>query len=111
VGLTAIAGEVHEFLGNIMIGLVIVHIAGVAADWFLTRENIVKAMIDGRKQLPADIAVRERPLVGSVRAALVGVVCLAVVGGLIAATDYSLDRATLQQNGAAREAAGEQQPS
>jgi cytochrome b len=110
VGLTAIAGEVHELLGNIMIGLVIVHVAGVAADWFLTRENIVKAMIDGRKQLPADVAVGERPLVGGARAALVGAICLAVVAGLILATDYSLDRAALQQNGAASAAGIEQEP-
>src|SRR5262245_9115253 len=110
VGLTAIAAEVHEFLGNVMIGLVIVHVAGVAVDWFLTRENIVKAMINGRKPLPAEAAVRERPLVGGGRAALVGIVCLAVVAGLIVATDYSLDRATLQQNGAATATSIEEQP-
>jgi cytochrome b len=108
VGFTAIAGEVHEVLGNLMIALVVVHVAGVAAEWLLTRENIVKAMINGRKPLPAEISVRERPLVGGLRAGLVGVFCLAAVGGLIAATDYSLDRATLQQ-GAPSEAAGEQQ--
>lgn len=110
VELTAVAGEVHGFLGNVMIALVIVHVAGVAVDWFLTRENIVKAMIDGRKHLPAEAAVRERPLVGGTRAVLVGVVCLAVVGGLIFATDYSLDRASLQQNGARTAVSIEEQP-
>ncbi|HEY3145134.1 MAG TPA: cytochrome b/b6 domain-containing protein, partial [Dongiaceae bacterium] len=33
VELTALAGDAHELLGNVMIGLVIVHVAGVAADW------------------------------------------------------------------------------
>jgi hypothetical protein len=93
-----------------MIALVIVHVAGVAADWLLTRENLVKAMINGRKPLPAEISARERPLVGGARAALIGAFCLAIVGGLIAATDYTLDRSTLQQGGSASEAATEQQP-
>jgi cytochrome b len=110
VELTALAGDIHGLLGNIMIGLVIVHVAGVAADWLLTRENLVKAMINGRKPLPADVAVQERPLVGGARAVLVGVFCLGIVAALIAATDYSLDRATMQQNGAAAAASIERQP-
>jgi cytochrome b len=108
VDVTALAGDMHEFLGNFMIALVIVHIAGVAVDWLLTRENIVKSMINGRKHLPADLSARERPLVRGTRAALIGVFCAAVVGALIAATDYSLDRATLQRNEAASEAVLEQ---
>jgi cytochrome b len=110
VELTALAGDAHELFGNIMIALVIVHVAGIAADWLLTRENLVKAMINGRKPLPAEISARERPLVGGARAALIGVFCLAIVGGLIVATDYSLNRAALQQGGSASEAATEQQP-
>lgn len=101
VELTALLGEAHELLGNIMIALVIVHVVGVAVDWLLTRENIVKAMVTGRKTLPAEISAREGPLVGRARAALIGVFCLAIVGGLVAATDYSLNRATLQQGGEA----------
>jgi cytochrome b len=109
VELTALLGEAHELFGNIMIALVIVHVAGVAVDWLLTRENIVKAMVTGSKTLPAEISAQERPLVGGVRAALIGVFCLVVVGGLVAATDYSLNRAALQQGGPA-EAASEQEP-
>jgi cytochrome b len=110
VELTALAGDIHGFLGNVMIGLVIVHVAGVAADWLLTRENLVKAMINGRKRLPVDVSVRERPLVGGARAALIGVFCVGVVAALIAATDYSLDRAALQQGGTASETSIEQRP-
>lgn len=101
VELTALLGEAHELLGNIMIALVIVHVVGVAVDWLLTRENIVKAMVTGRKTLPPDISAGEGPLVGRARAALIGVFCLAIVGGLVAATDYSLNRATLQQGAGA----------
>jgi|EndMetStandDraft_4_1072995.scaffolds.fasta_scaffold210155_2 cytochrome b len=107
VDLTAVLGEAHEFFGNVMIALVIVHVAGVVVDWLLTRENIVKAMVTGRKRLPADLSARERPLVGGARAGLIGVFCLAVVGGLVAATDYSLNRAALQQGVAAPEMSSE----
>lgn len=109
VGLTAIAGEAHKFVGNLMVALIIVHVLGVVADWLLTRENLVKAMVNGRKPLPAELSARERPLIGGTRAALVGVACLAVVGGLVASTDYSLNRAALQQGATASEASTEQQ--
>jgi cytochrome b len=96
VAATAIAGDVHEFLSNILIALIVVHLAGVAVDWLLTRENLVKAMIDGRKALPADLAARERPLAGGARAAVVGIVSLLLVAGLIAATDFDSNRGSLR---------------
>jgi cytochrome b len=110
VGFTAIAGDVHQVLGNAMIALVVIHLAGIAVDWVLTRENIVKAMINGHKQLPAALSVQERPLVGGARAALIGLVCLGLVIALVATTDYSLDRATLGQGGTASHATLEDQP-
>lgn len=110
VGLTALAGEAHEFLGNVMIALVIVHVCGVAVEWLLTRENIVKAMVNGHKKLPAEISARERPLIGGARAAVIGVLCLGVVAGLIAKTDFTLDRSSLQQGGTASEATIENEP-
>ncbi|MEZ5830675.1 MAG: cytochrome b/b6 domain-containing protein [Dongiaceae bacterium] len=110
VDVTAIAGDAHEFLGNLMIALVIVHLVGVAVDWLLTRENLVKAMVNGRKPLPAAVSIQERPLAGGARAALVGVVCLGIVVGLITATDFTLNRATLQQGAPVNETSLEQQP-
>lgn len=98
VAFTAVAGEIHEFVSNILIGLIVVHLAGVVVEWLLTRENLVKAMINGRKELPGDLVAQERPLVGAGRAALVGIVSLLLVGGLIAATDFSANRASLQSS-------------
>jgi cytochrome b len=96
VGTTAAVGNIHQLISNFLIGLIIVHIAGVGVEWLLTGENLVKAMMNGRKRLSPELADVERPTAPARRAALVGVVCLAIVAGLAAATDFSASRASLQ---------------
>lgn len=44
--------EVHEVLANLLIALAAAHVAGVLADWLLTGDNLVRAMITGRKRVP-----------------------------------------------------------
>lgn len=41
--------EAHEVFGNLALLLVVVHVAGAVASSYLHRENLVKAMITGRK--------------------------------------------------------------
>lgn len=50
--------DVHEGVANAMLALVGVHVAAVAVSSWLHRENLVAAMITGRKSAPADEAIR-----------------------------------------------------
>jgi len=46
--------EVHEVLTNVMLALIGLHVAGVVVSSWRHRENLVRAMITGRKRPPED---------------------------------------------------------
>jgi cytochrome b len=89
------AGSLHKLISNLLIGLIVAHILGVAVDWFLTGDNLVKAMLTGRKRLPAEAAAREGRLAPAWRAILLALVALAVAAGLSLSTDYARTQSTL----------------
>lgn len=73
-------GEVHELLAASMLTVVIVHLAGVFSGSLLHGENLVRAMLTGRKNgTPAEAIPSARPL-----AALLLLAWIAATGWLIA---------------------------
>jgi cytochrome b len=50
--------EVHEGLTVFLLVLIGIHVAGVGADSLLTRDNLVWAMLTGRKEVSAEEAAR-----------------------------------------------------
>lgn len=64
--------DVHEALANAMLAVVAVHLIGVAVESLVHRENLAKAMVDGRKEGEAEAGIPSaRPLAGAVLLALV----------------------------------------
>ena len=66
--------EVHEALAATMLTVVIVHVAGVLSGSLVHGENLVRAMVNGRKDGTADEAIRSaRPFAGALLLAWVAV--------------------------------------
>ena len=89
--------DLHKLLSDFLIALIVAHLAGVAADWFLSGDNLVKSMLTGRKRLAPEDAAHERPTAPIWRALLLGILALAVTAGLAFSTDYTRNRFTLSQ--------------
>ncbi|WP_156802337.1 cytochrome b/b6 domain-containing protein [Leeia oryzae] len=75
-------GEFHQLLGNVFLGLVIVHVAAVVVSSILHKENLAKAMVTGKKMANAGEGIKtSRVLVGLLLAAFVGSFLVAGYGG------------------------------
>lgn len=73
-GLEHLLEELHEALANGLLALVAVHVAAVVLSGRLHRENLVRAMVDGRQTgTPGDAIARAwRPLAALIVAAVLG---------------------------------------
>ncbi|HEX7006442.1 MAG TPA: cytochrome b/b6 domain-containing protein [Alphaproteobacteria bacterium] len=76
--------EVHETVANILYFVVALHVAGVLLDWLLTGDNLIRAMIDGRKRVPEGIVAADARGGGLATAAAVAT-ALAALGVLLVA--------------------------
>ncbi|MDD3765282.1 MAG: cytochrome b/b6 domain-containing protein [Nevskiales bacterium] len=64
--------EIHEVLGNLVLGIVVIHVAGVLISSFLHRENLPRSMVTGYKDGEASQAISgSRAIVGAMLAAAV----------------------------------------
>jgi cytochrome b len=77
-------GEIHEALADLLIPFILLHVAGALVHWLLSGDNVIRAMIDGKKQLEDSAAALEPPLVRPWRAIMVVVLVLGL-GGLVSA--------------------------
>jgi cytochrome b len=69
-------GEVHELLAASMLTVVIVHLAGVFSGSLLHGENLVRAMLTGRKNgTPAEAIPSARPLAAMLLLAWIAAAC------------------------------------
>ena len=50
--------EIHEALANGILALVVLHVSGVIVESLRHRENLVRAMITGKKKVPGPADVR-----------------------------------------------------
>lgn len=101
--------EIHEVLGNIIVVLACLHILGVAADWVLTRENIVLAMITGGKTVEdSTVVAKQQPVAGWRAFAVVLLIALAGFA-LFSKTDFASLAVSPSRSGSAEgEHAGEE---
>lgn len=94
------AGELHEMLGSLIMILAGIHVAAVFFGWLLTGNNLVRAMVTGRKGLPAAEAARERPLASPIRAITLAIVTVAIAVGVARGLDAQVltTRPAIQSN-------------
>jgi cytochrome b len=50
----------HRLIGDVLLGLVALHVVAVLFHVFVKKEHLVSAMIDGQKSLPAELAERAK---------------------------------------------------
>jgi cytochrome b len=81
--------EVHEFLGNALIALIAIHIAGVILDMMLGGGNLVRAMFTGRKRLDAQRAAAEPALASPWPAALMTAALAAAIAWALMRTNFT----------------------
>lgn len=79
-GLLGLGEDLHETFGNLILIVAGVHVAGVLLESALTGENLVSAMVTGRKRLPDDAEGARDSRPAGARRALATLAVVAVAG-------------------------------
>ncbi|MGE5146555.1 MAG: cytochrome b/b6 domain-containing protein [Candidatus Eiseniibacteriota bacterium] len=80
--------HLHELLANILYFLVGLHILGVLADWILTGDNLIRAMVTGRKPVEEGTVAADARGGSPVVAAVIAAILVALGVFLIAYTSF-----------------------
>ncbi|WP_191908089.1 cytochrome b/b6 domain-containing protein [Hypericibacter terrae] len=83
-------GDIHETLGSLIMILAGIHVAAVFAHWLFARENLVRAMVTGRKRLARESTAVDRPFAGRARLAIMAVLVLVTAVGLFGQFDATV---------------------
>ena len=89
----------HSIFSNVLIALIIGHLAGIAFDWLITREYLVRAMFSGRKAVEQNAGAASKEIAPIWRAIVIALVASVIVVVLTATTDYTATRETLNAIG------------
>ncbi|MEQ1601814.1 MAG: cytochrome B [Methylophilaceae bacterium] len=88
--------ELHELAANLMLAVVVVHIAGVAISSWLHRENLVRSMITGYKDTESEPGIRRAYVwLGVIMATLIAAFLLLYQPGSLFTADNTVQ--TTQQ--------------
>jgi len=72
-------GKTHEVFANLLITLIVAHVAGVLVHGFISRENLPRAMVTGEKHVPGNEPGEDIKPVGLIRPLIALAMAVAVV--------------------------------
>jgi len=74
-----VLGEAHEGLANVLLALIFAHVVGVLVHGLISRENLPRAMVTGKKHVSVDVPVQDIKPIGVVRPLIALAIAMAVV--------------------------------
>jgi cytochrome b len=84
--LSTVSAEIHETAAHLMMVLAGIHVIGVSVDWLLTGENIIKAMVTGRKTTTEPVI--PAPAMGAWRGVVLAALVVIGAGWMIDQTSF-----------------------
>lgn len=87
--LADVLGEIHEGAADFLIFLIVVHVIGAVTSSLVHRENLIGAMITGRKRVAESSPARDARAVAGWRAMVLAVALAFLAGWLVANTQFA----------------------